>query len=122
MRVLVVSDDGISSYVENIDADDLSRFREILKCYTVDVVTRRINHHDYAVFVDDCGLLVRKPVTAISEGMNGWKTALVGTLVIAGLDEDGDCIDMTDGDIWTVMDRFAKINDGEEMRRVVVLG
>ena len=121
-RSLVISDDGISSYVKDIDVDNLATTEDIINCTWTTVVSRAIGHSVYMIICDDCGLILHKPVTAIKKTITGnWVPALYGTLIITGMDEDGDCSDMTDGDLWTVMDSFAKVNiDGEPRRTVVI--
>lgn len=120
-RSLVISDDGVSSYVKDIDVDNLAIIEDIINCSWATVVTRAIGHGAYLIICDDCGLMLHKPVTAIKKTVSGWVPALFGTLIITGMDEDGGFSDLSDGDIWTVMDSFAKVNFDSEPRRTVVI-
>lgn len=59
----------------------LDRFYELLKCDTIDIVTRKIGGKTFTIVCDDNGLLVDEKVpSALSR--NGWDVMLVGNIFV----------------------------------------
>lgn len=81
--------------VEDIK-DDLETFYKIIDCDTIDIVTRYVNDVQFDIICDDEGLLKEDPiVTAVNMKL---EPMLVGTLILAHHDGNGNLTDITDED------------------------
>lgn len=77
-------------------SDDLETFYKIIDCDAIDIVTRYVNGVQFDIICDDEGLLKEKPiVTAVNIS---FQPMLVGTLIFAHNDGNGNLTDITDDD------------------------
>lgn len=97
MKVLVLNEKGFE--VQNI-ADKLSEYYKLIECTTIDIVVRMIAGKAYDIICDDEGLFKENPrVTAL------WKDftpALVGNLIFAHHDTEGNMTGLTDDEIQSI--------------------
>ena len=76
--------------------DDLEEFYGIIKCDTIDIVTRYIRGVRFDIICDDEGLL-KDNIVVIAFDIN-LNPALVGTLIFAHHDDEGNLTDITKDD------------------------
>ena len=82
--------------------DNLNVFYKMLKCKTIDIVTRKIDNNYYDIICDDNGLLKGVPITSAIDNKN--KSALVGNLLVVGLpNDDGDLQGLTDEQTFEIL-------------------
>ena len=97
----------------------LDDYYKHLGCDCFDIANRRLGDRRFDIFVDDEGLLKDNPtisaITADNEPM------LVGNLIFANHDGQGNTISLSDNDIETIkshireVQTFRKTNDGYEI-------
>lgn len=98
MKLLVLDViDGNGLYeIEVPQEHSLDVFYENLKCDIFDIASRKIEGKWFDIFCDDCGLFVDNPITsAIVNNQPG----LVGNLIFAHHDAEGNTTGLTDEDI-----------------------
>ena len=81
-------------------ADDLDTFYRLLRCRTIDIVTRKIGIRGRAfdIICDDEGTFVDDPRISAIDKIG--RAMLVGALLIVGpADDDGELTSLTSGDI-----------------------
>lgn len=82
--------------------DNLNVFYKMLKCKTIDIVTRKIGNNYYDIICDDNGLLKGVTITSAIDNKN--KSALVGNLLVVGLpNDDGDLQGLTDEQTFEIL-------------------
>ena len=94
-RVLVLKPETMSLWLK--DCEDLDDFYAELECHTFDIARRRIGKNYYDIFCDDIGLYREKPV--ISAVNADGEPMLVGNLIFANHDGQGNTTDLSDEDI-----------------------
>lgn len=108
-RVLVL--DVGKSEVREAECESLDDFYRELNCDTFDITCRKIAGRYYDIFCDDNGLFVEDPkVSAIDSRMS---PMLVGNLVFANHDSQGNTTSLTDEDIaWINANILMLVGDG----------
>lgn len=109
---------------KEIECDGLQDYYDALKCDCFDIANRRIGDEDrrFDIFVDDCGLFVDSPiVSAIDSNL---KPALVGNLIFAHHDAEGNTTGLSDDDIeYIKMNSIGIVDfDAEPMRSWIAVG
>jgi len=96
MQMLLLDiDDGLK--VLDIK-DELSEYYKYLKCSTIDITMRQIEGRWFDIICDDEGLFAENPVaTAIYS--NDLSQALVGNLIFAHHDAEGNMTALSDEDV-----------------------
>lgn len=95
-RLLLLDVIGETGFNE-IMCGDLQDYYDALKCNCFDIATRKVGDKVFDIFVDDIGLFAEEPiVSAIDSNM---KPALVGNLIFANHDREGNTTSLTDDDI-----------------------
>ena len=94
MRCVLAKTDGTVRAV-NVSTDTLDEIYSILGCSCFDIVTRKFGKHYYDIFCDDEGWLHEGPkvITAFSDDFT---EVLVGNIMVARHDDDGNTIALTD--------------------------
>ncbi len=84
--------------------DSLDEFYTLLKCDTIDIVSRQIGKHHFDIICDDEGLCKGSPkISAID---NYGRPQLVGNLLIVGMpDENGNLTSLTEREALYILDR-----------------
>jgi len=108
MKFIVVEKQGGAHIVE-LDEIDYIKIRELLKlkndrCF--EVVNRKIGKHNYDIYLDDAGLLDgTRYLTGVcySGGPSVVVELLVGNLLIAKSDNEGNTIGLSDFEINEIM-------------------
>lgn len=78
------------------ECNDLEDFYRELGCETFDIATRKIGGTYYDMFVDDIGFFKPLHVSAIDKNC---KPMLVGNIVFANHDDQGNTTDLSEEDI-----------------------
>lgn len=103
MRAYIIN--GNDNECGEIDVEPrLSEYYRLIGCDCIDIAVREIHGHPYNIVLDDEGLFKPNRVTAISmrSDIFGNRERLVGTLLIFGLDEEGDLTDLTDDEVLQI--------------------
>lgn len=100
-RLLVLDVIGGTGFNE-IQCESLQDFYDALKCDCFDVAYRRIGDKYFDIFVDDNGLFVDDPIPSALNGVG--KPMLVGNLVFAHHDAEGNTTSLSDDDIAYIKD------------------
>lgn len=83
----------------NIGQSDLETFHELLDCRCFDITQRRIGGKYFDIFCDDEGLLKDPQPPLSAADVNKEEPMLVGNLIIANHDYEGNTTDLSDDDI-----------------------
>ena len=84
------------------DNDDLQTFYEHLKCDCFNIANRKIGDKRFDCFVDDVGLFAENPIISAVD-MND-QPMLVGNIIFANHDEDGNTTSLTKEDKQVICD------------------
>ena len=86
--------------------DDIDWIQKFIGCHNYELIVRAIDGRNYCILIDDDGRLTRRKPTAINRPvvlknvMIVAQSALVGTLIITRLDDNGEeFLDLTEEDI-----------------------
>lgn len=105
------------------DNDDLNTFYKHLKCDCFDIANRKIGSKRFDCFVDDVGLFTENPI--ISAISSDGDPMLVGNIIFANHDEEGNTTDLTDEDIDIIKNntfRMTAMNrKTHELRNVLIV-
>ena len=104
---------------KEIECEDLQDYYNALKCDCFDIAYRRIGPEDryYDIFVDDCGLFADDPIVSALD--DHFKPALVGNLIFAKHDVQGNTVGLTDEDIaYIKRSSMAIVNFDEETEKI----
>lgn len=105
-----------------VECEDLDDYYEVLECETIDIVVRKIGGEAYDIICDDKGLLKDDPkISAVSpEG----RVMLVGNLIFARHNDQGETISLTNDDMDQIRECCAyyirETSTGIEPRLAVV--
>lgn len=99
MRLLLLNTAGFSAI--ECDNDDLSTFRDPIGCQVFDIANRQIGDVRYDIFCDDEGLLTEEPLVTAVEADG--TPMLVGNLIFARHDVEGNTVDLTEDDIHNII-------------------
>ena len=104
LLLIDVIDDKVKEV--NIGESDLDVFHEYLHCRCFDVTERKIGGKYFDIFCDDEGLLQdpQPPISAYSIKDN--EPMLVGNLIIANHDMEGNTTDLSDEDIKLIKENL----------------
>ena len=105
-----------------IDGENhLKQFYSLIGCRCIDIIMRTIGGKYYNIVLDDEGLLVDNPVFAAIDGQ--LNAMLAGNLVIFGVGNDMDLVDLDDADIRNIRDNTYEVIDFDTltMHPVVVM-
>lgn len=80
----------------SIDGENLDEYYERLECDTFDITHRRIGETYFDIFCDDEGLLRENPIIAAVD--SSFAPALVGNLIFAHHDKEGNTTGISDED------------------------
>ena len=108
---------------EGVECSTLQDFYDHIKCDCIDIARREIGGTYYDIIVDDEGLFKeRLSITALnSDG----QPMLVGTLLFANHDEEGNTTSLSADDVEKIMDNITffaeKVSDTTfQLRKAVV--
>lgn len=94
-RCLVL--DAVECKLYEKDCVELQDFYDAIGCYAFDIANRDIGGRRFDIFVDDIGLFADNPIVSAID--IGREPMLVGNLVFANHDSEGNTTDLTDDDI-----------------------
>lgn len=120
-RLLLMKIYGIddpTDQFEEIEASELNDYYKHLGCSCFDIARRKIGDKYYDIFVDDIGLFVDDCIVSAIDPAG--QPMLVGNLIFANHDEQGNTTSLTHEDVRHIM-RNAHIatGDGRFLFRVV---
>ena len=104
----------ISNALSPVICDELEDFYKYLQCDTFDIATRKIGDKYYDIFVDDIGTFVENPI--VSAINNNDEVMLVGNLIIANHDAEGNTTSLTTEDVKNISKQIlvATYKDGHQ--------
>lgn len=95
-RVLVLDVIGDKGLYE-AECNELNDYYEHLKCDCFDIACRKIGDKYFDMFVDDVGLFKDSPIPSVFD--TEMNPMLVGNVIIANHDMEGNTTSLTDEDI-----------------------
>lgn len=111
MKVLLLTEKGFET--KNI-TDKLSEYYKLIECSTIDIVVRSIAGKAYDIICDDEGTFKENPrVTAL---WRDFTPALVGNLIFAHHDAEGNMTGLVDSEIQDIMQSAMYLCDAERGR------
>lgn len=93
--------------VKEIQCDKLEDFHEALNCRCFDIVTRCIGKEEFDLYIDDEGLLKSDPT--ISAINNLGEPMIVGNIIFAKHDYEGETVDLTADEIKHIRKNIQKM-------------
>lgn len=109
-----------SASVEEIDGEDYETFLRLLDCAIFDVVSRRVHGVDFDIYCDDMGLFAPKVAVSLTDECGDENYNIVGNIVIARHDEEGNTTGLTDAEIELLIDSiFCSLQNGENCLTIV---
>lgn len=96
-RMLVLDVNDCKVYEK--DCNCLQDYYSAIRCNTIDIVSRQIGGRYFDIIVDDEGFLKPEDEIYVSAINSEKHVMLVGTLVFANHDSDGNETDLTDQDV-----------------------
>lgn len=107
MKALLL--DTVEKTTKIVNPEGLSDYYEMLRCRTIDIVTRKIGRKWYDIIVDDEGLLKEDPLISAIDDFG--RVMLVGSLIICGVaDDEGELTDLNANDIQYIKKRIQKLD------------
>ncbi len=97
MKVLILNEKGFE--VQDI-ADKLSEYYRLIECTTIDIVVRKIAGKAYDIICDDEGTFKENP--RVTARWKDFSPALVGNLIFAHHDREGNMTGLTDDEIQSI--------------------
>ena len=116
-RLLVLDVIGDKGFYE-AECNDLKDYYKELKCDCFDIATRCIGGKYFDIFVDDNGLFVDDPIpSALDDSFN---VMLVGNLIFANHDDEGNTTSLSDEDIEMIKDAGIVLKNSKKVWTVVM--
>lgn len=109
--------DVFDNEVKEVECDELDDYYKFLRCGCFDIAHRQIGGKYFDIFVDDIGLYAEQPIVSAINSKH--EPMLVGNLIFANHDSEGNTTDLTNGDIaiirMNIMDNIAQYNNKHEL-------
>ncbi len=110
--------EALEDQFEKVDVEELSDYYKYLECDYFDIATRKIGEKYYDIFCDDEGMFREDAITS-AIGPDG-STMLVGNLIFANHDGEGNTTSLTREDVVNIVNNaHVAIGDGNVLFRVV---
>lgn len=123
LRLLLLDVIGGTGLQEvEVNPSNLSEFYTRLKCDVFDITRRKIGGKAFDIFCDDIGLFADNPIpSALNIKM---KPELVGNLIFANHDSEGNTTGLSDDDIERIKAATVAVVDVESMKswKIVMIG
>lgn len=81
---------------KEVTCDSLDDYYRYLECDTFDITSRNVGGKRFDIFVDDIGLFKDALITGVSPEL---EVMLVGNLIFANHDQEGNTTSLSDADI-----------------------
>ena len=96
-------------------ADELKEYYRLIDCSTIDITMRKVGSTAYDIICDDEGLLKSDPIVSMISDKYHDKPEpmLVGNLLFAHHDTEGNMTGLTDEEIADIKDHEVKLLDRE---------
>lgn len=115
-RLLLI--DKHSLFHEVVDCNDLADYYKYLDCRVFDITRRKVGEKIFDIFVDDEGLLKDNPIpTAFT---SDFEVALVGNLLFANHDAEGNTTSLSDEDIECIINNLYFVTTNEDFSKTHV--
>ena len=112
-RCLVLDVIGDKGLYEK-ECNELQDFYDALRCDCFDIATRRVDGTYFDMFVDDVGLFADNPIPSVID--KNMKPMLVGNVVFANHDMEGNTTSLSDDDISHIKENMIYAGDIETGR------
>ena len=89
---------------------ELKVYYKLLDCSCITITTLKVNGKEFDVICDDEGLLTKKSVSALDDNLN---PVLVGNLIFAHHDDEGELVDITREEADFLSENLALVKDIE---------
>ena len=122
-RVLVV-DVLETRTVYEAQVNDLNDYYRELRCSVFDVVNRKVGDKFFDIYVDDNGLFVKEPRPSFfgkALFSSTYEPMLVGNLLFANHDKEGNTTDLSDEDIEMIKSRIVEVKFKDGIKCPVIL-
>lgn len=107
MKALLL--DTVEKTYSVVNPEGLEDYYKLIRCHTIDIVTRKIGRKWYDIICDDEGLLTEDPLISAIDNLG--RVMLVGSLIICGLaDDEGELTDLSTNDIKYIKKRIQKLD------------
>lgn len=121
-RVLVMDVLSEENRVYTAQVNDLKDYYEHLKCDCFDIANRKVGNKRFDIYVDDIGLYRDNLIVSAIDNEN--QPMLVGNLIFANHDSEGNTTSLSDEDIAEITENIylcvAKVDGAEEHKNLVV--
>ena len=107
LLVDVLSND-IRNTVKEVECNELEDYYRHLHCDCFDIANRKVGNSRYDIFVDDIGLFAEDPLVSAVRITDdaGYEPMLVGNLIFANHDSEGNTTDLTNEDIVNIKEHI----------------
>lgn len=109
---LLLLDVKSGSGLTEVQCGNLNDYYKHLKCDTIDIARRKIGNKYFDIFIDDVGLYDDSPI--VSAIFADGTPALVGNLIFANHDAQGNTISLSDEDVETITKSIVTAIQGEK--------
>lgn len=104
-RCLVL--DVANNKVYEKECSQLQDYYDALGCDCFDIATRKVGNKYFDMFVDDIGLFRDSPIPSVLDA--NMQPMLVGNVVIANHDDEGNTTSLTDDDITLIKESIVEV-------------
>lgn len=112
VRLLLLDVIGGTGFRE-VTCGELQDYYDNLKCDCFDIAVRNIGGRYFDIFCDDVGLFVEHPIpSAVDDEFN---PVLVGNLIFAHHDREGNTTGLSDDDIEFIIEHSVKVVDANTL-------
>lgn len=98
---------NVEDMFEKINCVKHTDFCEPLNCDCFDIANKNIGGKHFDIFVDDCGLFKINPVVSVVD--TDGRPLLVGNLIFANHDTEGNTTDLSQEDVETILSSLKRV-------------
>ena len=99
MKIFLLDVNGKTAKAMDV-AGGLDCWYRLIGCDTIDIVTRKVGGRKFDIICDDCGLMSEHPIISAVDAQ--YEPMLVGSLVFAHHDAEGNTTGLVDGDVEAI--------------------
>jgi len=106
-RLLLV--DVFDNQVKEVECNELDNYYKHLRCNCFDIAYRKVGGRYFDIFVDDIGLFAEHPIVSAMDSAGN--PMLVGNLIFANHDAEGNTTSLSDEDISIIKEHLMNVVD-----------